>query len=88
MTATALHADVQRSRFVHHAFAAIAGMFPALVPWPRDHAHSEPPLGAVESAAREAAQVRELAYAYSKTDPGFAADLYAAAARHEALHAR
>ena len=35
----------------------------------------------------EAQKVRNLAYTYSKTDPGFAADLYAAAARHEGLYA-
>ena len=33
----------------------------------------------------EAEQVRELARRYQQTDPGFAADLYAAAARHEGL---
>jgi hypothetical protein len=38
-----------------------------------------------ETASLEAQKVRELAYSYSKTDPGFAADLYAAAARHEGL---
>ena len=44
-------------------------------------------VGAGEAAAREAQSVRELASSYSKTDPGFAADLYAAAARHEGLYA-
>lgn len=33
--------------------------------------------------AQEAAEVRELARSVQHTDPGFAADLYAAAARHE-----
>lgn len=33
--------------------------------------------------AEEAAEVRELARSVAHTDPGFAADLYAAAARHE-----
>ena len=33
--------------------------------------------------AREAAQARELAWRHSKSDPGFAADLLAAADRHE-----
>ena len=37
------------------------------------------------SRATEAEQVRELARRYQLTDPGFAADLYAAAARHEGL---
>lgn len=35
------------------------------------------------SPAEEAATVRQLAYRIQHTDPGFAADLYAAAARHE-----
>lgn len=35
--------------------------------------------------AQEAAAVRELARRQQYTDPGFAADLYAAADRHEAL---
>jgi hypothetical protein len=36
--------------------------------------------------AEEARQVRELARSYRDTDPGFAADLLAAADRHELLH--
>jgi hypothetical protein len=39
----------------------------------------------VRSRAAEAAEVRALAQRWQKTDPGFAADLYAAAARHEGL---
>jgi hypothetical protein len=35
-------------------------------------------------ASRDAAAVRELAYQYMQSDPGFAADLFAAADRHEA----
>ncbi len=35
--------------------------------------------------AREAAALRELAYGHLKSDPGFAADLFAAANRHELL---
>ncbi len=35
---------------------------------------------------QEAQEVRELAWAYRATDPGFAADLAAAADRHERLH--
>ncbi len=40
------------------------------------------PAGAV-SPAEEAARVRDLAGTYLKTDPGFAADLFAAADRYE-----
>ena len=38
------------------------------------------------SPAEEASRVRELAGTYLKTDPGFAADLYAAADRYERVH--
>jgi len=37
------------------------------------------------SRGDEAAAVRALAYEVQHTDPGFAADLYAAAARHESM---
>jgi hypothetical protein len=83
MTTATLHLKVQRSRFGHHALAALASMVPAAF---RTWGASAPVLSAAEKAAREAQKVRELAYSYSKTDPGFAADLYAAAARHEGLH--
>jgi len=38
------------------------------------------------SPSDEACRVRELALSYLKTDPGFAADLFAAADRHEQIH--
>lgn len=37
------------------------------------------------SRGEDAAAVRAMAYRVQGTDPGFAADLYAAAARHEGL---
>jgi hypothetical protein len=43
------------------------------------------PLSVAEEAAREAMLVRALAHHHMKTDPGFAADLLAAADRHERL---
>ncbi|MEP7297697.1 MAG: hypothetical protein ABI702_16055 [Burkholderiales bacterium] len=79
MTTTVLHADVQRSRFVQHLLATLSGLAFWLTSAPRRKASP------VESAALEAQKVRDLAYSYAKTDPGFAADLYAAAARHEGL---
>lgn len=45
-----------------------------------------PLAGAPLSPAEEAAQVREMAGSYARTDPGFAADLYAAADRYERMH--
>jgi len=43
------------------------------------------PAAPVSNRAREAAEVREMANGVQATDPGFAADLYAAADRHEKL---
>jgi len=83
MTTTTLHANVQRSRFAQHTWAALASLIPAAL---RSPAKAIQPATAAESAALEAQKVRDLAYTYAKTDPGFAADLYAAAARHEGLH--
>ncbi len=76
MTTATLHANVQRSRFAQHALSLLTGIFSA--PAARS---------ATGSASLEAQRVRDLAYSWSKTDPGFAADLYAAAARHESLYA-
>ncbi len=39
-----------------------------------------------ERTVRELLEVRELAFQYRVSDPGFSADLYAAADRHERLH--
>ena len=83
MTSTVLHANVQRSRFAHHMMTAVADLLPAILRGSRRALRPAVALSAAEQATREASNVRELAYAYSKTDPGFAADLYAAAARHE-----
>jgi len=62
------------SRIAAAAFVALSRMFDRLMT-PR-----------VKSPAEEAADVRELARRVSATDPGFSSDLYAAAARHEALN--
>lgn len=43
---------------------------------------------AQRSLAQDVERVRDLAARYAKTDPGFAADLYAAAARHESQDER
>lgn len=83
MTTATLHAHVQRNRFAQHAFATLA----SLIPGARRAETAAPSRSAAESAALEAQTVRNLASSYAKTDPGFAADLYAAAARHEGLYA-
>ncbi len=46
---------------------------------------SHPAARKAGSRADDAAAVRQMAYNVQRTDPGFAADLYAAAARHEGL---
>ncbi|MES2226891.1 MAG: hypothetical protein ACSLE9_04460 [Burkholderiaceae bacterium] len=80
-TSVTLHADVQRSRFIQHALAALSGLIPSALRAPTMAR------AASESAAIEARNVRNLAHACARSDPGFAADLYAAAARHEGQHA-
>jgi hypothetical protein len=81
MSTATLHSDVQRTRFAQHALSALSGFAASLFGAPSR------PATAGESAAREAQRVRDMAYSYSRTDPGFAADLYAAASRHEGLNA-
>ena len=44
-----------------------------------------PPQPRVRTRGEQATYVREMAYRVMNTDPGFAADLFAAAARHESL---
>jgi hypothetical protein len=84
MNTTTLHLKVQRSRFSHHALATLGSIAPAAL---RGWFTSEPlVLSAADKASQEAQKVRAMAASYSKTDPGFASDLYAAAARHEGLH--
>jgi hypothetical protein len=84
MTTAPMHSNVERSRFAHHALAALGALIPAAL---RETARIIQPsaLTPAQKVAMEADKVRELAYMYSKTDPGFASDLYAAAARHESV---
>jgi len=87
MTTATLHAHVQRTRFLQHSLAALSGLARAVVSLPLRAAQPASALTTAEAASVEAQKVRNLAQSYVKTDPGFAADLYAAAARHEGLHA-
>ena len=83
MTTTTIHMQVQRSRFAHHVVAALIAMLPAtLRALTGDKKFMSVP-AKERATAHEAEQVRQLANTYSRTDPGFAADLYAAAMRHE-----
>ena len=88
MTTTAMHLKLERGRFARHLKAKLGSILP--LGWREAlGASARPGLSATEAAAievaAEARRVREMAHAYSKADPGFAADLYAAASRHEAL---
>ena len=87
MSTAILHARVQRTRFAQHALSAVAGFAQSLFSVPLRASTPQRALTSAEAASLEAQKVRRLAQSYSKTDPGFAADLYAAAARHEGLHA-
>ena len=86
-TTTTTHLKLERGRFAQHVKATLASVLPlAWRTWPG--AGARPVMSASDASAVEVAtevqRVRELARSYSKTDPGFAADLYAAASRHEA----
>jgi hypothetical protein len=86
MTTSTLHFEVERSRFANLLLAALGAAVPATLAslLGRDRAESAAP---IDRAAVEAQAVRDMARRYAKTDPSFAADLYAAADRHETLNA-
>jgi len=86
MSTSTLHFEVERSRFANLLLAALGAAVPATLGslLGRDRNESATPL---DKAALEAQAVREMARSYARTDPSFAADLYAAADRHEALNA-
>jgi hypothetical protein len=48
--------------------------------------HRDAPSARALTPTQEAERVREMAGSYLKTDPGFAADLFAAADRYERAH--
>lgn len=77
MTTTAMHLKLERGRFAQHLKAMLASAVP--LAWREAlGASARPVLSATEAAAievaAEAQRGREMAHAYSKTDPGFAAD--------------
>ena len=74
MTTLPLHSKIQRQRLAQHALARLPGLFTRWL------SASERTDGAV----RDVEAVRALARAQAQTQPGFSADLFAAAARHEA----
>jgi hypothetical protein len=84
MTTSTLHYEVERSRFANLLLAALGAAIPATLA--NLLGREAAPVDPADKAALEAQAVREMARSYAKTDPGFAADLYAAAARHEGLN--
>ena len=87
MTTSTLHFEVERSRFANLLLAALGAAVPATLANRLGRDRSESATTTVDKAALEAQAVRDMARSYAKTDPSFAADLYAAADRHEALKA-
>lgn len=83
MTTTMMDLQVPQQRTAPRLAAPFAAAFAALLNAlkPAERVNVEE-----NQAAREAADVRTMARQYLKTDPGFAADLFAAADRHEELY--
>jgi hypothetical protein len=83
MTTTTMDLQVPQQRTAPRMAAPFAAAFAALLNAlkPAERVNVEE-----NQAAREAADVRAMARQYLKTDPGFAADLFAAADRHEELY--
>ncbi|NKI96251.1 hypothetical protein [Rhizobacter sp. SG703] len=83
MTTTTMDLQVPQQRTAPRLAAPFAAAFAALLNavMPAQRVNVEE-----NQAAREAADVRAMARQYLKTDPGFAADLFAAADRHEELY--
>jgi hypothetical protein len=83
MTTTTMDLQVPQQRTAPRLAAPFAAAFSALLNavMPAERVNVEE-----NQAAREAADVRAMARQYLKTDPGFAADLFAAADRHEELY--
>ena len=89
MTSTTLHFPygAARPNAVGTALRAVAGAArrTALAFLRSRHRRAAPAIDAV-SAAEQANRVRTMAFAHMKNDPGFAADLFAAADHHELQH--
>lgn len=80
MTTTTVEVLSVRTPAMPRGARVAAGLFSSAINWLLRPA-AKPAL----SRAEEAASVREMAYRVQRTDPGFAADLFAAASRHESL---
>ena len=75
--------QLQHSRFAHLAHAAVNALVRPLLRPLRQATAPVPALSRAAQAVVETRQAREMAMYYARTQPGFAADLRAAADRHE-----
>ena len=87
MPTTTLQLKLQRNRFTQHAIDALGAFLSAPLRSLQAVRTPAPALSAADKAAREAQEVRDMARTFARTQPGFAADLSAAADRHELTHA-
>jgi len=87
MTTSTLQLKLQRSRFTQHALDALSAFLAAPLRSLQADATPAPAQSPADKAAREAQEVREMARTFARSQPGFAADLSAAADRHELKHA-
>ena len=87
MTTTTMDLQVPQQRTAPRLAAPFAAVFTSVFSALVDALKPAERVNVEENqAAREAADVRAMARQYLKTDPGFAADLFAAADRHEELY--
>ena len=86
MTTSTLHLKLQRSRFTQHALDALTAFLAAPLRSLQGTRTLAPAQSAADKAAREAQEVRDMARSFMRTQPGFAADLAAAADHHELKH--
>jgi hypothetical protein len=75
-------ANPRGARAAAAVFAWLLGSLDALIP----RRPGAPGKHDAQTAAEEAQAVREMAWRIRESDPRFAADLFAAADRHERLH--
>jgi|GEM_PF-1586627 len=86
MTTSTLHLKLQRSRFTQHALDTLTAFLAAPLRSLQGDSTPAPAQSAADKAAREAQEIRDMARTFARSQPGFAADLAAAADRHELKH--
>lgn len=86
MTTTTVHMGVERARFAMHALTSLGSLGAGAVRALTRRASAAAKPSPRKQIVREANRLREMARRHAHTDPGFASDLYGAAARHEELN--